>query len=973
MAHPDSSSTVQGSVPWYLNRNAEDPFEDFDANRLMVFVPAIMSVGLVFSVVTLMRDLFKWTGGRARRRRTMIEAGAVLSDLLGEPEPDPEDLGLLNRPSYLISALVLVGGATYIAIGSAANFLRDQGYVRDIGWLLALSLSLALALGFLGGVALAVFRSWPHPPSWTMGALRVAPLTTTPGTSGAGPSWAITSSLWMAAVVTGMVSLLVGSGRSIARDIDEPIARWMVEAEWINQVRFLDVFGSTVISIGFVALIGFAVFRCRVIALTYPVAFLGGWIGGAIIREIVDRPRPADWTDVESFPSGHMVQAVFIAGLVPLAVKVLFDDNRLATVSRYVLGIAVVVSGLYRVHRQSHWPLDIVGGVAVGLTVVLAVYWAMGHRQWHEHCNSCPWSPQQVADPWRRGLFQLSPRSVVRLKRAGVGLALTQAALLALGTVTVGLPTDPEGYGFGSAISGPVQIGLAALVGIGGLVAIRYRPPGLFLMALAATGLGLFASVQYRPTLAVALTAALLVPAILTWLAWQPTETVGTISVLAAITISVLTATSLGAREVYGFYFGPTHPESAADDLELDEGSWAWLGAMQSTSAVITVGGIDDDLDTIDLWYWPADADDPSDASEVVSAPVDHDSLGLARFELTELEPATTYSYQVSEPEDEPDWAEPPTFTTFADGPQNIVIAAASCARSGSNGAVFDAILAEQPNLYLALGDLHYANLESDEVSAHVGQYGGALSQDGQAALFSSTPTAYVWDDHDYGPDNADRFSPSRLAVSTAYRQAVPHYGVDPDPEGSIAQAFTIGRVRFVLTDTRSMRSPTTMLGAEQVRWLTDELTASAKTHALVIWANPTPWISTASSIPGVGDDWGAYAEERRTIADALAEAEVDNLIMVSGDAHMVAIDDGSNSGYSSDGEPGFPILHAGALDRPGSVKGGPYSHGTYPGGGQYGVIEIIDDGGETIEVELRGHTWDGNKLVGLDLSFAVP
>ncbi|MFW2334417.1 hypothetical protein, partial [Ilumatobacter sp.] len=100
---------------------------------------------------------------------------------------------------------------------------------------------------------------------------------------------------------------------------------------------------------------------------------------------------------------------------------------------------------------------------------------------------------------------------------------------------------------------------------------------------------------------------------------------------------------------------------------------------------------------------------------------------------------------------------------------------------------------------------------------------------------------------------------------------------------------------------------------------------------------------------------------------------DVDNLVMVSGDAHMVAIDDGTNSAYASDGGGGFPVLHAAALDRPGSVKGGPYSEGAFPGPGQYGKIEITDDGGATIGVRLSGSDWEGTELVDLDLVFDVP
>ena len=73
---------------------------------------------------------------------------------------------------------------------------------------------------------------------------------------------------------------------------------------------------------------------------------------------------------------------------------------------------------------------------------------------------------------------------------------------------------------------------------------------------------------------------------------------------------------------------------------------------------------------------------------------------------------------------------------------------------------------------------------------------------------------------------------------------------------------------------------------------------------------------------------------------------------MVSGDAHMIAIDDGTNTNYSDTPGPGFPLFNAAALDRPGSIKGGPYSEGTVAGGGQFGTLEI-EDTGDTINVLL--------------------
>ena len=935
-------------------RFEEDLFDQVDVNRLMVFVPAVMSVGLLFSAATIIRDLLRRSGSQARERRTAIESQFVLGQLLDDEPPEADEIGALARPSYLITAMVLVGGAAYVAIGATANFLRDGGYVRDIGWLLAVSLALAALLGFLGGVSLLVFLSWPTPPRWTLGPLRTAPLTVMPGQREAEKGWILRALVAVFATATAILTIMVGSGRSIASDIDEPIARWIVEAEWIERLSVVDVYGATIISIAFVAFIGLAAFRCRVIAIVYPIAFLVSWSASAVIREVVERPRPTVSGDFESFPSGHLVQAVFIAGLVPLAIEVLFLAKRIATLTRVVLAITAVATALHRIHQQHHWPLDSLAGVTVGLTVVLSVYWAMQQHLWHRRCDGCPWSDSPHEIGWHRAVLDLDEAQSQSVARFGAALAVGIGGALIVASRIVGLPTDPEGFGFGSSISGPTQLALATLLIIAGALALRWRATAAVLMALVALGLGMFAAVQYQPWVTVLLAGVVLIPAVVVWLSWQPTETVASIAGLAAATSILLGSTFVGGSRVYDFYFGPTHPASAATAPEGGEASWLWLGAVGTDTATIVAGGLDDG-ELAELWYQPAG--EAERRSTVVA-----DDSGVARFVLDDLSPSTDVRYAVDEAgELEGLTRVDASFRTHAEGPANLTIVAGSCARSGSNGAVFDAMVAEDPDLYLALGDLHYGNLESDDPDDHIAAYRRSLSSPGQAALFSSVPTAYVWDDHDYGPNDAYRDSPSRLAVSTAYRQAVPHHGVDPDVDASIAQAFTVGRIRFVLSDTRSQRTDTSMLGERQLTWLIDELVTSAETHGAVVWMNPTPWISEN----GV-DDWGGYPAERQRIADALAEADVDNLVMVSGDAHMVAIDDGTNSGYAADGSPGFPILHAAALDRPGSVKGGPYSHGTFPGSGQYGRIDITDDGGPEIEVRLSGHTWDGDELVSL-------
>ena len=115
-------------------------------------------------------------------------------------------------------------------------------------------------------------------------------------------------------------------------------------------------------------------------------------------------------------------------------------------------------------------------------------------------------------------------------------------------------------------------------------------------------------------------------------------------------------------------------------------------------------------------------------------------------------------------------------------------------------------------------------------------------------------------------------------------------------------------------------------------------------------------------------DDWGWYADERRRISDVIAANEIDNLLMVSGDAHMVAIDDGTNTDYSTVGDAGFPLIHAAALDRRGSTKGGPYSHGAIGGGGQYAVVDIDDDG-DVVTVRLQAKNHDDEVLLAYEFT----
>lgn len=393
------------------------------------------------------------------------------------------------------------------------------------------------------------------------------------------------------------------------------------------------------------------------------------------------------------------------------------------------------------------------------------------------------------------------------------------------------------------------------------------------------------------------------------------------------------------------------------------ESEFMWSGAVTPTTAVVKARlvhdsaiarlAVSDQSDFSSPLYFGPDTADAAENNKVVS------------LSATGLEPNQRYSYAL-EVDGLLDTSRVGHFHTFPADSGSFTFAFASCAQTYSNHQVFETILSHDPLFFFHLGDMHYRNIAVNDRAAYRAAFDTVLATPRQAQLFLEHSIAYVWDDHDFGPNNSDSTAPGREAARLTYREYVPHYPLVAGPgNASIHQAFTVGRVRFLVCDARSNRSPfgaidtpaKTMLGVEQKAWLKQQLLAARDSFPLVVWVNTLPWI-------GSGDDaWWGYSYERRELGDFIAANQIDNLCMISGDAHMLAIDDGSHSDYSTAGYPGFPVMHAAALDQSGSVKGGPYSSGTFPGRGQFGLMTVIDTG-DSIEVHWSGRNYLDSELV---------
>ena len=97
---------------------------------------------------------------------------------------------------------------------------------------------------------------------------------------------------------------------------------------------------------------------------------------------------------------------------------------------------------------------------------------------------------------------------------------------------------------------------------------------------------------------------------------------------------------------------------------------------------------------------------------------------------------------------------------------------------------------------------------------------------------------------------------------------------------------------------------------------------------------------------------WGEFQKERSIIGNEIRSLNLsDRIVIISGDAHMLAVDDGSHS------EGGVTVFQAAALDAKPTSKGGPYSHGIWPGRNQYGTLTVQDIGGKICFL-FQGWRW---------------
>jgi undecaprenyl-diphosphatase len=182
----------------------------------------------------------------------------------------------------------------------------------------------------------------------------------------------------------------------LLRRWDVPLQRFVEE----NRTGALDTFFLTMSRFGstFVVLaIGGALTlltwrRCRAVAIAVAAATLARPLLEFTVKAVVGRDRPDFERMVAgngpSFPSGHVMAAIALWGLLPLVVG-LFTRNRvLWWISAFTSGFMIVTIAASRVYLGVHWPSDIFAGLLLGTLFLIGVEFVLGRAHDLSGCGA---------------------------------------------------------------------------------------------------------------------------------------------------------------------------------------------------------------------------------------------------------------------------------------------------------------------------------------------------------------------------------------------------------------------------------------------------------------------------------------------------------------------------------------------------------------------------------------------------------
>jgi alkaline phosphatase D len=208
----------------------------------------------------------------------------------------------------------------------------------------------------------------------------------------------------------------------------------------------------------------------------------------------------------------------------------------------------------------------------------------------------------------------------------------------------------------------------------------------------------------------------------------------------------------------------------------------------------------------------------------------------------------------------------------------------------GGEYGIFDAIAAKHPDAMLWLGDnVYLREPEWTSLEGMSARYRAYREEPALAGLWRGTYHYATWDDHDFGPNDADGSFIHKGASLEAFRRYWPNptHGL-PGVPGVFTQ-FTLADADVFVLDDRWYRYPNDyprvsakrLFGAAQLEWLKQALLSSRATFKVV--AAGTQFWNRVSRF----ESFQNYPDEARELLDWLTERRIPGVVFLSGDRHF--------------------------------------------------------------------------------------
>lgn len=285
-------------------------------------------------------------------------------------------------------------------------------------------------------------------------------------------------------------------------------------------------------------------------------------------------------------------------------------------------------------------------------------------------------------------------------------------------------------------------------------------------------------------------------------------------------------------------------------------------------------------------------------------------------------------------------------------------IAFGSCSKQFKQQPILSKVVKKQPDLFIYLGDNIYADTYDMKVLRDKYQELGSKPE--FQALRENVTVLSVWDDHDYGANDAGKEYPKKVEsreIFFDFWQVPPKSPrrTRPGIYGSHEFSANEKRLQVILLDTRYFRDPLkrrdkdqsanaswkndyqpdpdpqkTLLGAEQWKWLEQEFRKPADLR--IVCSS----IQFGHSYNG-WESWTNLPNEQQHMFDLIKSTKANGVVFISGDVHWAEINKRQPKGHY----PIYDVTASGLTEEWHNVEPSTFRIGEAYRDNHFGMFEI--------------------------------